>query len=491
MFPNHSQFFPDHSQYFDIDDNGLIALKPEYRGRALPVKSLAPPVSDNGVNFNGSLNDTLPEHIYIPQMVANKNVIGLQDWIFAYNLAIKSITLHEKITTLPKFAFYRANNLQYINNTASITTAQMGCIAYTKVTSLSLPNLTSISDSAFCDASYLQTIDIGDNITSLPNNAFLQCLSLTDIKGGSKITSIGQSCFAGTRNLKTLHFLTNTTKLGTQAFCNSRIHFEEWGENQSSMNVQDSNAFASPIGDNTIKYWQQDITYSPSAVSVPIQFNQQDPKWTNALLGQTDIIYNKGCGTFVAMHIHAALSKQYYNSPKDFVNELYANPNTRKFVDMTDENYAPLGTIGNTISFFETMGYNYEVLTNYEILEDMNASQEDKNNLSLFTPEKYLKMCEALSNGAMVFTSCTRADYQLNATAPEYQHLQHNAGHVVALFGINTDSDGVTEVYVLDSIGAPVEYEANYLHNNNLCTYLMPYQNFTGPCPGCIIVYPK
>jgi hypothetical protein len=256
MFPNHSQFFPDHSQYFDIDDNGLITLKPEYRGRALPVGSSVPPVSDNGANFNGSLNDTLPEHIYIPQMVADKNVIGLQDCIFAYNLAIKTITLHEKITILPKFAFYRANNLQYINNTASITTAQMGCIAYTKVTSLSLPNLTSISNSAFCYASYLQIIDIGNNITSLPNNAFLQCFSLADIKGGNKITSIGQSCFTGTRNLKTLHFLTNTTTLGTQAFCNSRIHFEEWGENQSSMNAQDSNAFASPIGDNIIKYWQ-------------------------------------------------------------------------------------------------------------------------------------------------------------------------------------------------------------------------------------------
>lgn len=424
-------------------------------------------------------------------MVANKNVIGLQDWIFAYNLAIKAITLHDKIIILPKCAFYRANNLQYINNTASITTVQTRCIAYTKVTSLSLPNLTSISKGAFYQASYLQTIDIGNNITELPDSAFLQCLSLANIKGGNKITEIGKSCFLGTRNLKTLHFLTNTTTLGAQAFCNSRIHFEEWGENQSGMDAKDSNAFASPIGDNIIKYWQQDMTYSPSAVSIPIRFNQQDPKWTNAILGQTDIIYNNGCGTFAVMHIHAALSKQYYNSPKDFVNELYANPNTRKFVDITDENYAPLGVIGNVILFFETMGYNYEVLTNYEVLKDMNASQEDTNDLSVFTSEKYLKMCEALSNGAMVFTSCTRADYQLNATEQEFQHLQHNAGHVVVLFGINTDSNGVTEVYVLDSMGAPAEYEANYLHNNNLCTYLMPYQNFTGPCPGCIIVYPK
>ena len=90
----------------------------------------------------------------------------------------------------------------------------------------------------------------------MPDYAFLQCLSLANIKGGNKITEIGQSCFLGTRNLKTLHFLTNTTTLGAQAFCNSRIHFEEWGENQSGMDAKDSNAFASPIGDNIIKYWQ-------------------------------------------------------------------------------------------------------------------------------------------------------------------------------------------------------------------------------------------
>jgi hypothetical protein len=65
----------NHSEYFEINEDGIISLKPEYRGYGR--KSFEYSISDNGEGFRGSLNHTLPEHIYIPEKIGTKTVLGL------------------------------------------------------------------------------------------------------------------------------------------------------------------------------------------------------------------------------------------------------------------------------------------------------------------------------------------------------------------------------------------------------------------------------
>lgn len=492
----------DHSKYFIIDNKGYIALKPEYRGAecvyGLSNNEINYSISDNGLKVPGSLNYTLPECLYIPEYIESINVQGIQPRAFANNLAIKTIILHNNITKLSDYLFFGANNLRNIYNTEQIIAVGKGCIAYTLVSSLSLPNLVdgpddnpNIAKTAFQYASYLQEIDIGKNITKLPDRAFAECISLTTVYGGDAIVLLGQLCFASTRSLKQLNFLNKNTKLGNQAFYNSRISFADWSEDQlittvkyeydskGNPKIANNGVFASPIADNK-NYWSNvQLNCTSYESPIYIQFNQLDSRWSNTFLGQTNNTHNTSCGTFSVMHIHSILSQQYYDSPKAFVDELYTNENTRKFVDASlwpnGKSYW-LGNFSNTILFFEALGYNYEVLTDYGLTN------------SEFTSEKYQKMCNALSRGALVFTSCTRSDYQLKGVGSPHQH---NSGHVVALYGIHVDKSTQTaEVCVLDSMGKPGEYGDVSLNNMNLCTYTMPYYNFTGPCPGCIIINP-
>ena len=64
----------DYSMYFNITDDGILSLKPEYRD-ATNKDTYINDISDNGVNKKGSKYDELPEDLTIPFIVNNKAVL--------------------------------------------------------------------------------------------------------------------------------------------------------------------------------------------------------------------------------------------------------------------------------------------------------------------------------------------------------------------------------------------------------------------------------
>lgn len=479
---------PDHSQYFNIDNNGLISLKSMYRGYGLSSsKNFS--ISDNGINFKGTLNTSLPKHLYIPTSMGGQDVKGFQEGTFANNLAIEEITLNNNITILPKFLCYGANYLKNLNNTNTIIGLEKGCIAYTQITSLHCEQLENASNAALQYASYLQEVNIGNKITVLPEQMFYNCISLASVVGGDAVNEIGSLCFFSTRCLKTLPLInkyilghkdydnSQTLTLYEQPFFNSRIQCD-WSNLQFVQPEKDANnqpadtKYPTPITDNTVRYWELESEFINNIKSyqTPLitKYNQLNATWADAELGNTKTTYSQGCAYFSAMHIHSALSKKYYANPKEFIDELYQNEVTKKYVD---QNEYWLGHFHNDITFFQDLGYKIKVLSNYE------------NTDEVFTTEDYKEMCDALAAGAMVFTSCTRSDDQSKNDISNY-------GHIVTLYGIQKDSNNNIEVCVMDSIAEPAEYRTKGLMSDDLFTYIMPYQNFTGPCPGCIIIYP-
>ncbi|MBQ9095856.1 MAG: hypothetical protein IJY53_05935, partial [Akkermansia sp.] len=64
-----------HAEYFTITEDGVLSLKPEYRGE--PAKTTYPDaISDMGVGVAGSQNAELPEHLVIPEVVDIPGIIG-------------------------------------------------------------------------------------------------------------------------------------------------------------------------------------------------------------------------------------------------------------------------------------------------------------------------------------------------------------------------------------------------------------------------------
>jgi hypothetical protein len=141
----------NHEKFFDIDYDGKISLKPEYRGALLESYASAYPlaVSDNGVNKDGSKISELPEYIIIPYMVDGENVTGLSTAAFCCNKRIKEVTLPTTVKHLPNGVFREATNLEFVRNTEQIETIGTGAFKFTKIKEVFFPNLTSLGKQTF------------------------------------------------------------------------------------------------------------------------------------------------------------------------------------------------------------------------------------------------------------------------------------------------------------------------------------------------------
>ena len=109
------------------------------------------------------------------------------------------------------------------DNIDSIGNAFRNC---SSLTSIDLPNVTSIGSYAFDSCSSLTSIYL-PKVTSIDSNAFYYCSSLTSIDV-SNVTSIGSNAFDSCSSLTSID-LSNVTSIGRNAFahCSSltSIHF--------------------------------------------------------------------------------------------------------------------------------------------------------------------------------------------------------------------------------------------------------------------------
>lgn len=125
--------------------------------------------------------------------------------------------------TISGHTFKGCNNLSTLINSQSIVTIDSS-FAFencTALTTLNLPNVTSIGDQAFLNCTSLTTVTL-QNITSLSSKAFYGCTSLTTINLPETITTIGENAFNGTK-ISTIINLPNLTSLGNNAFAATNI----------------------------------------------------------------------------------------------------------------------------------------------------------------------------------------------------------------------------------------------------------------------------
>ena len=429
-------------KYFDIDYDGIVSLKPEYRGSATNDK-YPYAISDNGIGMDGSKIHELPEIIVVPDVINGTAVSGFQEGTFRCNGKVREITFPDGVDALPKNICASANNLRAIHNTEHITKLSGPLFSYTRITKAFFPNLKEVSEQAFAAACFLYTVDIGNNITEIPSQMFLQCLSLSRVIGGEKVTKIGDKAFWLTSNLKNLPFLDlqKVTSVGQLAFYKSRIQFD-WSKLDGKCTFGNR---ATPVIDNATDYWTG-VEYTPRENSIVTIMSQDNAEWAEKKIGNTSLTYKQGCATFAVLHIHSALSGKLYNHPDEFINEVLAiDPNLVADGKLPD-------IFENVHTWLTALGYKTTVY------------QSD------ITQATYQAICDALARGAYVYTQVSTEPYA-------------DRGHVVALYGMNS----IGEVSVLDSNCLFEKYRPTGIPYD-VQLYRMPYQNLSGPSSDIVIV---
>ncbi len=183
------------------------------------------------INFGAYAFDLCP----IEDLYLGRN--WTHDFKTALSSGIKTLTLGDKVTALPNYAFYGCSVLASVEIPNSVTS--IGTEAFSKCTGLksfkvadgesvisfgknvlaSCPvedlylgrNWTYAGSGAISTG--IQTLTLGDKVTALPDYAFLDCAGLTSVEIPNSVTSIGASAFSECSGLTSVEIPNSITSI--------------------------------------------------------------------------------------------------------------------------------------------------------------------------------------------------------------------------------------------------------------------------------------
>lgn len=300
------------NNFFDITNDGMINLKPQYRGKGSPTfnvsvmdKTFA--ISDNGDGVNGSLNHLLPKKLVIPTTVNGITVTSVAQGMFCRNEAIECIEWNENIKNIPIGCFAQAIKLKNIKNLSKVEFVGNSAFIYVPIEFLDFPSLKSIEERAFRYMPLVESINIG-NVTTLFRQTFCNCSRLARVVGGQGITEIPRACFSWTPALRSIPNW-NITNIGDYGFKYSGISLD-WETLKN--NGCTFGKWATPL--QCLPNVNIDsITVSKSAVNkLTVSLNQNFEYWANELIGENSLqptkTFSEGCVFFAMMNIYCSLN---------------------------------------------------------------------------------------------------------------------------------------------------------------------------------------
>ena len=183
------------------------------------------------------LNGELLENVVIPESITE-----LKGYVFCGAKCIKSVTIHNKVTSIGSSAFENCSALIRTD----ITDLEAWCkISFTSthanplyndgnlylngelVENLVIPNnITLINFAAFCHCISLKSIIFHDGITSIRNSAFRGCDGLTNVVIGNGIASIGDYAFEDCKALKEVYCKPTTPPTADNVIYSSWVAFD-------------------------------------------------------------------------------------------------------------------------------------------------------------------------------------------------------------------------------------------------------------------------
>jgi hypothetical protein len=351
-----------HEKYFDITTNGIISLKPEYRGKlnnvtsasdsVLSSTSLPFAVSDNGADKVGSKYYELPHEINIPLTVNGITVTGYQMGIFACNLRIERIVLNPNVTELNSAFAYRAFNFRELYNTDNITSVKPSCFIQTRIKDIKFPNLTTLGSQAFRTCGELEYANIG-KVKDIPKQAFACCYKLKGVEIDSPAKTIGDGTFFECYNLRTIENIVApniTTGVGKSAFVGCSATY-----NWSSLTGCTFGSYATSSQLHATEFWEG-VEFTPCENQAKSFLSQQDIRWQDVVTDpERPATFNIGCEAISVMGVWCSLNNVTVDDARDYLEIC------KKYG--TEFKYADDGlNTENAHAFYSAMGLSYSAI---------------------------------------------------------------------------------------------------------------------------------
>lgn len=304
--------------YFNITNDGVVSLKPEYRGATVDYTDTtsttyqnlgsaiceelnANATSDNGVGVEGSKILELPCDLVIPPYINSIQVTALASGMFAYNHRVNTVVIPNTIETIPYECFAGTINFTNISGTENIEEIQYEAFYRSGIVSASFPNLELMGNRVFSTAGHLESVNIG-KITTIPERTFLFCVNLYQVQHNSTITSVGARAFYQTYSLKSLDFIGDLTSIGDYAFKTSGVIYD-W----NTLSNVTFGTHATPKQMNpSFTSEMFDQTTTPCVNNAPLRISQINPEWANRAINET-VNYENGCNFFTVMNAYCGI----------------------------------------------------------------------------------------------------------------------------------------------------------------------------------------
>ena len=416
--------------YFDITADGVLSLKPEYRGAGQST-SIPQSVSDNGVGRAGTQNKELPEEIVIPETVRGITVTSFAKGMFWGNRQVRRIEIPATVSEIPTAFCREAWNVTEVRGTEQVKILNSFAFYACGITRASFPALEVFNGTKhFSRCAYLAVANLGTTIRAIPEGCFEHCERLVDLRCSPEISMVGKTGFYMTFRLKELPFLGSLTDVGDYGFLISRVNVDainpecRFGVRATSKDFRGGDYWTEP-GKNA----------KPVNTPLYATFNQDNPLWKDKPIGNLARTWDTGCIIVCAAMAYSSLEKKDLASPEEFTDAVYSANSALKDVD-------PGSQIDGIEQYLEAVGYDVVRYTE-------------------FNTANLKALYDALAGGALVIHRCLA-----DAT---------DGNHDVLIHGINADG----EVLCVDPSSASV-----LIGRSDTITYSMSIQNRTRAAEG-------
>ena len=338
--------------YYQISEDGILSLAPEYRGAGLD--ELPNSVSDNGAGVVGSKHNELPEILVIPQTFHYAMVSGLAEGMFFRNQRVKKIALPIGTATIPSHFCNQANSLEKIYNTKDVVSIGDYAFLQTKITRVDLSAAASIGESAFG-----------------------QCRELKKIVGGSNVQSIGSGEFVYTPKLKNIDTMLDSIKakgssaiLSDGAMYLSSVKYD-WEQLSDSV-AEGTNPTPYQWNSNSYPYWvsRQQGEFIETINRTPTKIYQSNPDFKDVIIGSSigasDVQsqpYNRGCALITLMHAYCGIRNYAFETPMQVEQQMLADATALgKAEELKNELSDYAGNITKIKAIADTLGLHTEIV---------------------------------------------------------------------------------------------------------------------------------
>lgn len=418
-----------HARYFIVDEDGMLSLKPEYRGAATEESEYA--LSDNGIGKVGSKNSELPRHLVIPDEVDGVTVQGIAAGVFHTNLMLESITLPTGVTEIPEKCFYGCKALKEVHAKTPVTAIgdyaffsvgmekadfpEVTAVGYrafyrTSIKEAAFPSLENLGASAFSECYSLVSAEVGD-IAALPQYAFGGCVELQRITSTGNINSIGAFACYLTPKLVSADFVgENLTKIEGCAFYGSGFEYD-W----ASLTECAFGPYATSAQLNETDYWST-LEIKECENSLPTLFCQRSDRWRDKEIGTSGKNYIQGCLLFSFIHAYCGLTGLRMDTVEEF--ESIVNAVSPGLLDEY-RNTMPCGG-----GYIRTIG------------EVLGLTVEEYDT---FDAESLQALYDALAEGKYAILGMSGGNYTYVTDEETENDYKAITGHAVMVYGVRPD----------------------------------------------------